>query len=465
MSYRRAGRAVLVVLLALLGFAAPAQAADLTTTVNNDRSVDLTLSDGPGNWWFRIESWGTCTAATGTGFNNIRGYAPGTYSVWAYADGNCGSQIAASAFTIPTTSLATTVHSDQSVDLTLSGGPNDWWFRINAGGTCTPATGTTFSNIRGYAPGTYSVWAYADSGCGSQIAASAFTIPTASLTATVHNDQSVDLTLSGGPNNWWFRINAGGTCTPATGTTFSNIRGYAAGTHSVSAYSDNGCNFHLAASSFTIVALPIPATPASVTVTRANGTLTASGYTVANATKYHITYTVAGSGNWMLAAPNHTESAITISGLDNAKTYVVAVRAGNANGWGGWRNSSAIPPYHPPTLTTTDETATGATLTLSNYDGTWYYHAEAAAGGASAQAQTCTGPVNGGQTTISGLDPNTQYTSPFTASAAARPSPRATCSPRRTPPKPASPSRVSTGPAQPSPLKAGTRLGGCRRFR
>ena len=389
MSYRRAGRAVLVVLLALLGFAAPAQAADLTTTVNNDRSVDLTLSDGPGNWWFRIESWGTCTAATGTGFNNIRGYAPGTYSVWAYADGNCGSQIAASAFTIPTTSLATTVHSDQSVDLTLSGGPNDWWFRINAGGTCTPATGTTFSNIRGYA----------------------------------------------------------------------------AGTHSVSAYSDNGCNFHLAASSFTIVALPIPATPASVTVTRANGTLTASGYTVANATKYHITYTVAGSGNWMLAAPNHTESAITISGLDNAKTYVVAVRAGNANGWGGWRNSSAIPPYHPPTLTTTDETATGATLTLSNYDGTWYYHAEAAAGGASAQAQTCTGPVNGGQTTISGLDPNTQYTSPFTASAAARPSPRATCSPRRTPPKPASPSRVSTGPAQPSPLKAGTRLGGCRRFR
>ena len=34
----------------------------------------------------------------------------------------------------------------------------------------------------------------------------------------------------------------------------------------------------------------------------------------------------------------------------------------------------------------------------------------AAAGGASAQAQTCNGPVNGGQTTISGLDPDTQYT-------------------------------------------------------
>ena len=67
----------------------------------------------------------------------------------------------------------------------------------------------------------------------------------------MNNDRSVDLLLTDGPGNWAFRIN-GGTCTAASGTTFSNIRGYAAGTHSVSAYADNGCNFHVAASSFTI---------------------------------------------------------------------------------------------------------------------------------------------------------------------------------------------------------------------
>ena len=31
-----------------------AQSASLTATVNNDKSVDLNLSNGPTNWWFRI---------------------------------------------------------------------------------------------------------------------------------------------------------------------------------------------------------------------------------------------------------------------------------------------------------------------------------------------------------------------------------------------------------------------------
>ena len=65
-----------------------AQSASLTATRNADWSVDLTLSDGPNDWWFRINSWGTCTPASGTTFSNIRGYGAGTHSVWAYADGN-----------------------------------------------------------------------------------------------------------------------------------------------------------------------------------------------------------------------------------------------------------------------------------------------------------------------------------------------------------------------------------------
>ena len=94
-----------------------------------------------------------------------------------------------------------------------------------------------------------------------------------------------------------------------------------------------------------------PATPASVSVSRANGTLTASGYGVSNATKYHITYSADGGNSWN-AAPcgnNCTGGAsVTISGVDNAKPYIVAVRAGNTGGWSGWRNSAAIAPSHPP---------------------------------------------------------------------------------------------------------------------
>ena len=92
-----------------------------------------------------------------------------------------------------------------------------------------------------------------------------------------------------------------------------------------------------------------PGSVASVTVTREDGALTASWDAVNNATHYHITYTVNGSGNWLLAALNHTENSIDISGVDNTETYVVGVRAGNNDGWSGWVNSPATAPFVPPT--------------------------------------------------------------------------------------------------------------------
>ena len=90
-----------------------------------------------------------------------------------------------------------------------------------------------------------------------------------------------------------------------------------------------------------------PDTPSSVTVTRADGTLTASWPAVDKATSYHVTYTVNGSGNWLLADLKHTGNSITISGVDNAKTYVVAARARNLAGYSGWRNSAPAGPYVP----------------------------------------------------------------------------------------------------------------------
>ena len=88
-----------------------------------------------------------------------------------------------------------------------------------------------------------------------------------------------------------------------------------------------------------------PATPSSVTVTRADGTVTASGYAVSNAAKYHITYSSNGGQSWTAASGSHTGTSITITGADNAKNYIVAVRAGNDAGWSGWRNSAPAGPY------------------------------------------------------------------------------------------------------------------------
>ena len=90
-----------------------------------------------------------------------------------------------------------------------------------------------------------------------------------------------------------------------------------------------------------------PAAPASVTLTRADGTVTASWNAPDGADRYHVTYSSDNEQSWTAAASpadNYSANSVTISGADNSKSYVVGVRAGNAGGWSGWRNSAAIAP-------------------------------------------------------------------------------------------------------------------------
>ena len=91
-----------------------------------------------------------------------------------------------------------------------------------------------------------------------------------------------------------------------------------------------------------------PDTPSHVTVNRSDGSLTASWKAPARSETYHITYSSDGGKSWSLAALNHPRYSITISGVDNSKSYIVGVRARNSSGDSGWRNSYAIGPYNPP---------------------------------------------------------------------------------------------------------------------
>ena len=107
----------------------------------------------------------------------------------------------------------------------------------------------------------------------------------------------------------------------------------------------------------------------SVSVTRSNGSLTASWNAPAGATRYHVTYTSDNKKSWQLAALNHASTSITISGVDNKKVYYVAARAGNANGWGPWRDSAPAAPYKPPT-DPVDPLDPPTSVTLTRADGT-----------------------------------------------------------------------------------------------
>ena len=110
----------------------------------------------------------------------------------------------------------------------------------------------------------------------------------------------------------------------------------------------------------TSTATPTPTGPpgaaSNITLTRGDGTITATWDAPSGATKYHVTYTTDGGSSWHAPVNNHTNiptNGITFNG-DNAKTYIVGVRAGNSVGWSGWRNSPASGPYTPqPTATPT----------------------------------------------------------------------------------------------------------------
>ena len=91
-----------------------------------------------------------------------------------------------------------------------------------------------------------------------------------------------------------------------------------------------------------------PAAVGSVNVTRTDGTVSANWNASDGAERYHVTYTTDNGASWSLAALEHQETSIAINNADNGKTYVVGVRAGNDDGWSGWRNSAAAGPYAPP---------------------------------------------------------------------------------------------------------------------
>ena len=112
-----------------------------------------------------------------------------------------------------------------------------------------------------------------------------------------------------------------------------------------------------------------PERVSSVSLSRADGEVTADWPAVSGATKYHVTYSTDGGKSWHAPVDDHTNvptNSLTFS-ADNAKSYVVGVRAGNDVGWGGWRNSPAAGPFVPPVQQLPPERV--SSVSLSRADG------------------------------------------------------------------------------------------------
>ena len=137
---------------------------------------------------------------------------------------------------------------------------------------------------------------------------------------------------------------------PATSITISglvNAKGYYVGVRARNQHGVSG--WKLEGFSPWTPPTSAPGMPTSVTVTRGSGTLQVSWPAVSGATEYDVwAYSNGASGPY---ANNHRATSITLTGVDNAKTYNVAVRAGNSLGRSAWRWSADVGPYVAPTAT------------------------------------------------------------------------------------------------------------------
>lgn len=95
-----------------------------------------------------------------------------------------------------------------------------------------------------------------------------------------------------------------------------------------------------------------PSPSASVTLTRASGSLTASWPAVNGAVTHEIASRFDSESSWRVGAPSQSSANITITGVEDAAAYVVRVRSRKSGGAGAWRYSA---PSCPQTLDCTAE--------------------------------------------------------------------------------------------------------------
>ena len=193
----------------------------------------------------------------------------------------------------------------------------------------------------------------------------------------------------------WTRQSTGLTATTATVAAPNPNAGYQA---RVQAVNSGGASAWTESAEVFPSNLP-PATPYWVKLRRTSyDHVTATWHAIPNAAGYEVQY-MERRGDWQLWAENLTDATDEL--LDAGKSYMVRVRAKNANGSSPWQTSDAL---NSPTLATGGIYVNVVDLNIFNYYGSWYYKADVG------PHSTCTGPAPNIHPTISGLAAGTTYT-------------------------------------------------------
>ena len=406
----------------------------LTASAITATGATLTLANWNGSWWLKRTAPAdtTCKSKGTTYTEDLSSLSSNSsYTYKAYSNSGCTTELAARTFLTkpgkPAKPTATAGAGSGKLTLTASvsgsGTLTKWQYKQKKGTgdfdndwTDIQSTSISLSHtITGLTDGTdyqYKVRAANATGDGAESDASTAAQPLdETLTASSVEATTATLTLGNYTGDWWLKRTtpADTTCKSKSTTATEDLTTLSSNTsYTYKAYSNNACTTELATRTF----LTKPGKPAKPTATAGSGsgklTITSSVTGSGALTKWQYKQKEGTSGfdaDWTDVSSTSTSLSHTITGLTDGTDYQYKVRAVNATGEGAESDASTAAQPADETLTVSSITATGATLTIGNYTGSWYYKYTAPTGG------TCSSSaVTQTSATVSDLDSNTAYT-------------------------------------------------------
>ena len=404
-------------------------------------TATLTLANHPGNWWLKrtTPASTTCKSKGTTATESLSSLTGNTsYTYKAYSNDTCTTELAARTFlTRPAkpgkpTATAGAGSGKLALTATLTGGAGaltKWEYTKDDGTTWTDITTDTANNLSYVVSGltdgtnyTFKVRATNATGTGPASDASTEVAPTApTLIATKAEVSRMELTIGNWSAKWHYKYTTpnGGQCSSsavAAGVWAQSVSTLTANTaYTFKAYSDSGCTDELASATPYATLPPKPTTP-TVAAGVGSGKLTLSssatsgGDLVLDRWEYRKKEgSNAWEAGWTQISSTSTTLSHTVTGLDDDKDYRFRVRARNASGAGEESDASQAVAPEDETLTVDPSTitATGATLTIGNWQEKWYYKYTSPGGGSCSDQAV---PAGTSTKAVTGLESNTSYT-------------------------------------------------------